>query len=582
MRVTPLLQKCASVGIILFFMGTGCIPSIPANLSHKTIIFSPIQLIINNDGSGNPTDKKVDIPGYTPDSGITSTLTFNFTILGTNSSETTTYYGDDPWEDWKNITVAGDILYPVNSTTLYYIGTKGDWNCCVTPTQPYGIINLSVDWPGNGSASDSIQIVNGTYVRPFVHSFPWGQDFYLWVTVKDIGGSPVQTASVYLVWQEDHRQFNCTVGVPGKYGNGLNGEYAFLIAITDQGEIAPKNITIVAQWVPGYWGYAKVLMERPSEPPLVFVDDDFTNATPGWGYNHFDKIQDGVNGVATNGTVFVYNGTYPENIVINKTLTLLGEDIHSTIIGGAMNGSGVNITADNVTVSGFTIQNYAQGYGIVLSSNNNSIIDNIIADNEFGIGTNYVIQFYPPSLPSGFNTIADNLIIRNTGGGLGLTGQFNTVVGNTISGTPYGIMVGAGEFNRISENTIIDNEIGIFIVISYRTMIYHNNISLNEKLGVSDYCTSSTMVLENNFIGNGQSAYFSQPLLTRMNIFRNYLHEPIQHDVWAENYWDRPRMIPYVIPGLVSFIHEPIIDAPYYANFFQIDRHPAKNPYDLP
>ena len=581
MQVNPLLRKCLAVGIILFFIGTGSAPSIPANISHKTTIIDPIQLIINNDGSGNPTDKKVDVPGYTPDSGITPTLTINFTILGTNSSESTAFYGDDPWEDWKNITVFGDILYPVNRTTLFHVGTQGDWDCCVTPTEPYGIIALKIDWPGNGSAEEYIEIENGTFVTPMVDSFPWGQDCNLTFFIQDIDETPVKIAKVYLIWEEDDYEFNHTIG-NNKPGNGLNGEYTFWITRADQGEVAPKNITIAAQWIAGYWGYAKVTMERPSRPPLVYVDDDFTNSTPGWGYNHFNKIQDGVNAVATNGTVFVYNGTYPENVVVNNSLTLLGENKNTTLIGGAMNGSGVNITADNVTVSGFTIQNYTQGYGIVLSSNNNRITKTIIADNGFGIGTNYVIQFYPPSLPSGFNTITDNLIIRNTGGGLGLTGQNNTVVGNSISRTQYGIMVGAGEYNNISKNTIMDNENGIFIVISYNTMIYRNNISQNEKLGISDYCTSSTMVLQNNFIRNGQSAYFNQPLLMRRQIFKTFFHAPIKHGIWAENYWDRPRMMPYLIPGLVSLIHGPIVDAPYHANFFQVDRRPAKNPYDLP
>jgi len=400
------------------------------------------------------------------------------------------------------------------------------------------------------------------------------------ITVLDMDGIPVKISKMYLIWEEDDYEFNHTIG-DNTPGNGKNGEYTFWITRADQGEIAPKNITIAAQWYIGYWGYAKVAMERPHRPPLVYIDDDFTNSTPGWGYNHFNKIQDGVSAVATHGTVFVSNGKYPENIVVNNSLFLLGENKNTTIIGGAMNGSGVNITADNVTVSGFTIQNYTHGYGIELSSNNNRITNTIIADNGFGIGTNYAIQFYPPSLPSGFNAIADNLIIRNTDGGLGLTGRNNTVVGNRISRTQYGIMVAAGEYNNISKNTIMENEIGIFILMSYNTMIYRNNLSHNENLGVSDYCTSSTMILQNNFMGNGHNAYFNQPFLLRMKIFKTFFHAPLHHDVWTKNYWDQPRRIPYVIPGLVSFIHEPILDAPYHANFFQIDRHPAKNPYNL-
>lgn len=271
-----------TVGIILLFVGLTIIPTLQASFLKNAPILSPVQLLINDDGSGDPTDKKVDVPTYLPDSGITPTITINFTIIGTNSTPSNEFYGDDPGEDWKNITVTGDVLYPVTHRTLYHIGTKGDWNCCITPTQPYGSLTLTIDWPGNGSADENIQIVNGTCVRPSVNSFPWGQDFNLTVTVTDIDGAPVKIANVYVIWEEDDYEFNHTSG-DNTAGNGANGEYTFWITRDNQGEIAPKNITIAAQWYAGFWGYAKVIMERPSHPPLVYIDDDYNSATPGWG-----------------------------------------------------------------------------------------------------------------------------------------------------------------------------------------------------------------------------------------------------------------------------------------------------------
>jgi hypothetical protein len=75
----------------------------------------------------------------------------------------------------------------------------------------------------------------------------------------------------------------------------------------------------------------------------VWVDDDYTTATSGWGVTHFDKIQDGVNGVADNGTVHVAAGVYTEwqdngygksaGIIIDKPLHLQGSGDDCVIRG---------------------------------------------------------------------------------------------------------------------------------------------------------------------------------------------------------------------------------------------------------
>lgn len=74
-----------------------------------------------------------------------------------------------------------------------------------------------------------------------------------------------------------------------------------------------------------------ILIATPSvkaQPSEIWVDDDFTPATLGWGTTHFDKIQDGIDAVASGGTVHVAAGTYTAtsiaSIVITKPLTLSG------------------------------------------------------------------------------------------------------------------------------------------------------------------------------------------------------------------------------------------------------------------
>jgi parallel beta-helix repeat protein len=63
-------------------------------------------------------------------------------------------------------------------------------------------------------------------------------------------------------------------------------------------------------------------------PDTVWVDDDYTpmGANDGhyWCFDAFDKIQDGVDAVASGGTVVVAAGTYEEQVEIDKALTLVG------------------------------------------------------------------------------------------------------------------------------------------------------------------------------------------------------------------------------------------------------------------
>ena len=227
----------------------------------------PVQLIINNDGSGNAIDKKVDVPVYTPGSGTTPIITINFSIYGRSVTDEggRAYYGDDYWEDWKNITVTGDILYPVSDHTLIHVGSIGDWSLMVTPTKPGGEINITINWPGedNGLAYQVLDIINGSTVVPTIDSFSFGEATDLMFSVHDIDGDLVKTANVYLIWEEDNNEFNDTAGNTHA-GNGQNGEYSRLIYPGDDyyPTSAPKNVTIAVK-DPAYnnWGYAKVGMD---------------------------------------------------------------------------------------------------------------------------------------------------------------------------------------------------------------------------------------------------------------------------------------------------------------------------------
>jgi len=114
---------------------------------------------------------------------------------------------------------------------------------------------------------------------------------------------------------------------------------------------------------------------------IIYVDDD--------GDADYTRIQDAIDNASDGDTVFVYNGTYYENVVVNKTVDLTGEDRNSTIIEGRLYEYIINISADWVNLSGFTILSDWEDEpfrGVYLESNHTTITDNIIKIDETFIG----------------------------------------------------------------------------------------------------------------------------------------------------------------------------------------------------
>jgi len=127
---------------------------------------------------------------------------------------------------------------------------------------------------------------------------------------------------------------------------------------------------------------------------IIYVDDS--------GGADYSTIQDAVNFANESDTIYVYGGTYNENIVVNKSLTLSGGGSGSTTINGEGDHT-IKVNSDNVIISGFKIKNtdgssYAcvQLYYVI-----NCQINDISA--QYGGNTIYLVG-------SNTNTIEDNKI----------------------------------------------------------------------------------------------------------------------------------------------------------------------------
>ena len=146
-----------------------------------------------------------------------------------------------------------------------------------------------------------------------------------------------------------------------------------------------------------------------ANPDAVYVDDGWAGtprlADPDgegpatqFGIDAFANIQEAIEAVAAEGTVNVADGTYSENVVINKAVTLDGESRTGTIIDAAKSGAaGIGVEVLNttdVTIRDLTVRNAGNGltpddivngpyqpYGILLASTSDSTVENVNLQN---------------------------------------------------------------------------------------------------------------------------------------------------------------------------------------------------------
>ena len=207
------------------------------------------------------------------------------------------------------------------------------------------------------------------------------------------------------------------------------------------------------------------IIKESLQGATIYVDDDFDESTPGWQVDHFDKIQDGVDAAEKNDIVYVYSGTYYENVFIDKSIDLTGENKKTTIIDGSGNGNviwiwwiGGHEEINEVEISGFTIVNSGKNEnGIRTDSHLGIIKDNIISNNDLGI---FLCE-------SSSNEIKNN-IISNNGCGINLysgdLGSDSNIISENIikSNSGYGIYIGwfphgMSRLNQIYHNDFIGN-----------------------------------------------------------------------------------------------------------------------------
>lgn len=279
----------------------------------------------------------------------------------------------------------------------------------------------------------------------------------------------------------------------------------------------------------------------------------------------FPSLQAAINAAKSGDTVFVPAGTYYEHVVVNKSLTLFGEGWANTIISGDNTGVVVQVTANDTSISGFTVQNGAVGISLISScssnisanvivkngyqglylsnSHNNIINENNLTNDLWGItleqsNNNLVLansldDNYSPGISlydSCNNTVSMNSVRNNPVYGIylancqnntvsensvslvcdGITLQSsenNSVIGNTVTNTgPNAIDLEYSDGNRVEKNILDENEITLQLLHSSGNLVRGNNLTMS-KYGLllresgNNTCDGNHMVAGSDSLG---------------------------------------------------------------------------------
>jgi parallel beta-helix repeat protein len=219
-----------------------------------------------------------------------------------------------------------------------------------------------------------------------------------------------------------------------------------------------------------------------------------------WVPDNFETIQEAINSplVSLGDTIRVRQGIYNEHLVVNKTVSLIGENRLTTFIDGSGTGTIVNITANNVYFSGFTVKN--GDYGICVFGSTDSAVIGNNANNNYGFGI--IVDYFSSNCTISENNATQNWI------GISVEKESHncTITENNVENNDYhGLQIYLSQDCRITRNNAKNNlYYGIYVSFSNNSIISKNTADSNGEginLEESDHCNVDKNLAQNNYYG---------------------------------------------------------------------------------
>jgi len=251
--------------------------------------------------------------------------------------------------------------------------------------------------------------------------------------------------------------------------------------------------------------------------------------------DQYSTIQAAIDNANALDTIFVRSGTYYEHVVVNKTIAFIGEDRNTVIIDGGGTGVVVNIAANGVNMTGFTVRRsgtggyigddppmdppvYPKTAGVYLRNVTNCrLFENNVVETYVGIQLEH---------GANHNVIANNTLRNNTWAGIGThEACWNSFLSNNVTDNPDSVMVRVDSNNNtFSENIITATNWGVTIDRCYNNTISRNHIR-SSNIGINLQKSDSNGIFGNDFRDNyvGIQVFTSQHNnVSENDLTRNY------------------------------------------------------------
>jgi parallel beta-helix repeat protein len=267
--------------------------------------------------------------------------------------------------------------------------------------------------------------------------------------------------------------------------------------------------------------------------------------------NDYPTISAAVQHASAGDTVQVQSGVYHENVMIDKSITMTGEEGENTVVIGTgeveRGGRAVfTLAANSIKLMGFTIEslNYSSSTdyasGIFVEGDNCAIRGNTIQNTYIGIFC---------SVQSG-TTISQNIITGSSKDGIRfLGGDLNVFSENNIFGNAQSGLITGGYSNTVVRNNLTGNWRGMGLSAS-QSVVFGNRIIGNTESGIF-LDGSNDIISANDIDGNKWGMYFTSQLASPHdnNIYQNnfdntkntYMSPDCKVQLWNKdkegNYW---------------------------------------------
>ncbi|UCE95172.1 MAG: right-handed parallel beta-helix repeat-containing protein [Candidatus Bathyarchaeota archaeon] len=211
--------------------------------------------------------------------------------------------------------------------------------------------------------------------------------------------------------------------------------------------------------------------------------------------NNYTTIQEGINEAVPGDTIFVQSGVYNEHVVVNKSISLIGEQAGTTVVDGGGSGSIISVTASNTQIINLTTRNGT--YGILVENVSNvSICRNKALNNIDGI-----VLYNSENC-----TVAENNSTANRDRGIFINSCRSSIVyKNIATNNPnqYGISANASRNVALVQNTAVENGFfGMGLQSSINCILWRNNVSRNNIFGIWFDSSNNSIVYHNILVDN--------------------------------------------------------------------------------